>query len=85
MFKLILLLFGVALGAGGTTAWLLSEPGVGAPPAGSLGGSLQERLKELTDRFNAAKAEGERVGGETEQRLRRELDVYRSGNRPAAA
>lgn len=83
MFKLILLLLGLAAGAGGATAWLLSEPGVGgatAPP----GNTLQARLQELQERFNAAKAEGERVGGQTEQQLRRELDAYRGGKRTAA-
>lgn len=84
MFKLILVLFGAAVGAAGTTSWLLAEPeSPAAPQLPTDTASLQARWQDLNLRVREALAEGQRVGGETEARLRRELDTYRSGSRPA--
>lgn len=86
MLKVILLLFGSALGATGATAWLVSEP---SSPNESVvptdSESLQARLAELRIRLNEALAEGERAGRETEERLRRDLEAYRRGATPAAS
>lgn len=73
MLKLVLFGIGLAGGAGGATAWLLSEPGSSDPH----GSALPERLNELKRRFSAALAEGEKAGEETENRIRHEFDAYR--------
>jgi len=81
MLKVILFVLGLAAGAAGAVSWLLSEPGATAAPlttADSLQDRLRARLQELRSRFGEALVEGERVGGATETRLRRELDGYRS-------
>jgi hypothetical protein len=82
MLKLLLFLVGLAGGAGGAAAWLLSEPA----PALPVGTPLRDRLEELKVRFEAALAEGARAGQETENRLRHELDTYRRHpDRPATS
>lgn len=76
MFKMLLLLFGLGAGAGGATAWLLSEPedgtGAVAAPTG--------RMDELKARFAAALDEGKRSGVETESRLKQRLDAQRAAS-----
>jgi hypothetical protein len=86
VFKLILILFGAAVGAAGTASWLLSEPeSPAASPVPTDPASLQARRQDLIARLRESLADGQRVGGETEARLRRELEAYRSGTRPAAS
>jgi hypothetical protein len=86
MLKLILLLFGGAAGAAGATAWLVSEPGSPhVPTIPTDSESLQARLADLQVRLREALAEGDRAGRETEERLRRDLEAYRRGARPAAS
>lgn len=78
MLKLIVFLLGLAVGGSGAVSWLLSEPDAphsSSPPLDR--DSLQARLVDLQVRFRAALAEGERAGGETEERVRREFDAYR--------
>lgn len=93
MLKLVVFLAGLVAGSAGAVSWLLSSnasgpvassPVAGAvpisPPPGTsttLADDLKVRLEELKMRFLEARAEGERAGSETEQRLRRELDAYR--------
>ena len=82
MLKLVLFTVGLAGGAGGTTAWLLSEPGSGQPS----GIDMPERLNELKRRLNVALAEGAKAGAETENRIRHEFDTYRlHPDRPATS
>ncbi len=82
MLKLVLLTMGVAVGAAGTTAWLLSEPG----SSGLTGTPLPERLEEVKRRLNAALADGAKAGEETENRVRHEFETYRSHpDRPGAS
>ena len=50
MLKLILFVLGLAAGAGGAVAWLLSEPGPATAPPGPAD-SLQARLQEVRSRF----------------------------------
>jgi hypothetical protein len=78
MLNLLVLLVGLASGAGGATAWLLSEPDSAAQQP-SL--DLQERRQTLQERMQRAIKDGERAGKETEDRLRRQFDSYRA--RPA--
>jgi len=73
MLKLVLFLIGLAMGAGGTAAWLLSEPGPSVP----AGAPMAERLNELKRRFNAARAEGQIAAKEAENRVRHEFEAYR--------
>jgi hypothetical protein len=73
MSKLLLFVIGLAGGAGGAVAWLLSEPGPGVP----AGTPLAERLNELKRRFNAARTEGEIAGKESENRVRHEFETTR--------
>jgi hypothetical protein len=73
MLKLVLFTIGLAGGAGGTTAWLLSEP----DSARSSGIAMPERLNELKKRLNVALAEGAKASEETENRIRHEFDTYR--------
>lgn len=79
MLKVILLIAGLAGGAGGATAWLLSEPEPGsAVPAPG------DRLGEARQRFQTALAVGKAEGAATESRMRQQLDAYRTGGgRPA--
>jgi hypothetical protein len=82
MLKLILFTVGLAGGAGGATAWLLSEPS----PSQPSGTAMPERLNELKQRLNAALAEGAKAGEETENRIRHEFDTYRRHpDRPGAS
>jgi hypothetical protein len=86
VLKVLVFLFGLAAGGSGAAAWLLSEPGPAAPPSPPLAPeSLEVRLSALRIRFQQALAEGERAGGETEERLRRELGDYRKNPERAAA
>lgn len=81
MFKLLLFGVGLAGGAGGTMAWLLSEP----EDDRSTTLALPERLEELKRRLQAARAEGEIAGEATENRIRHEFETYRSHpDRPGA-
>jgi hypothetical protein len=73
MFKLLLFVVGLAGGAGGAMAWLLSEPGPGVP----AGTPLVERLNELKRRFDAARTEGEIAGKESENRVRHDFETTR--------
>lgn len=78
MLKLLLLVAGVAAGAGGAVSWLLSEPGPRpAPSTPPTGESLQARVQDLKLRFHRALEEGKRAGGETEARLERQALAYR--------
>ncbi len=80
MLKLLLLLVGLSAGAAGAASWLLSLPETPAEPAVPASpDSLQARVDLLRSRLSQAVAEGERVGGETESRLKVELDAYRRG------
>ena len=74
MFALISILAGAAVGAAGTTAWLLSEPGPGLPTTPN---ALNDRLAILQTRFKEAVAEGQQAGAATEARLQGELDAMR--------
>ena len=73
MLKLVLFTIGLAGGAGGSTAWLLSDP----ETPQSSGIAVPERLDELKRRLNVALAEGAKAGQETENRIRHEFDAYR--------
>jgi hypothetical protein len=79
MLKLLIFLLGLAGGAGGVTAWLLSEPSTPEDTVPTTPGDLQVRLNDLKIRWNEALAEGKRAGQEAEERLRGELDAYRKG------
>jgi hypothetical protein len=70
MLKLVLFVIGLA---GGTVAWLLSEPGPSIPP----GAPMAERLNALKRHVNAARVEGKVAGTETENRIRHEFETYR--------
>jgi len=74
--KILLFLVGLAGGAAGAASWLLSEPPIKRPLP--LPEELQTRVKDLQVRFDAALAEGKQQRTLTEDRLKRELDVYRS-------
>jgi hypothetical protein len=67
-------ILGLLGGAAGTVAWLLSEPASGA------GTSPQSRWNELKARFARSVEEGKAAGGETEERLREDLDARRHGS-----
>jgi hypothetical protein len=72
MLKLMVLLVGIAGGAGAATAWLLSDlstSGASAAPG--------DRINEARSRFLAALDEGMQAGQETENRLRGQLNAYR--------
>jgi hypothetical protein len=82
MFAIVSFVVGLAGGAAGTAAWLLSEPGESTPVPESLG----DRLETVKSRLDEAMAEGKRAGAETENRLRLELEAYRRGSdRPGAS
>lgn len=82
MLKLVLFTLGIAAGAGGATAWLLSESG----SAGLTGTALPERLEEVKRRLDVALAEGARAGEETENRIRHEFETDRlHPDRPGAS
>ncbi len=82
MFKVFMLLFGIASGAAGATAWLLSEPGAASARLASAPNPIADRFGEVQVRFREALAEGKVAGAETETRLRAQLNTYR---RPSAA
>ena len=73
MVKILVLLLGMAAGAAGAAAWLLerasAEPATGSPEGAAT---------RLASSFQRALAEGKQARVATENRLRRELDVYRS-------
>lgn len=71
--KLSVLVVGLLAGFGVSAAWLLSEPEVASD---SL--SPGDRLAMLKGRLNAAVADGQAAGIETQNRLRHELDAYRA-------
>jgi hypothetical protein len=73
VFTIVGFVIGLAGGAAGTAAWLLSEPAAGTPAPDSLSG----RLDLVKARLEEALAEGRHAGAETENRLRHELDSYR--------
>lgn len=73
MLRLVLFGIGLASGAGGTAAWLLSEPG--SPALSNV--PMAERLDVLKQRLDVARAEGAAAGAETQNRIRHELDAYR--------
>lgn len=73
MFGIVSFVLGLAGGAAGTAAWLLSEPTPGESGTASLG----NRLEVVKGRLDEAVAEGKRAGSETESRLRQELDTLR--------
>ena len=73
MFKVILFGIGVAGGAGGTLAWLLSTPN----SAGVVGVTPANRVDELKQRFEAARAEGVIAGKEAANRVRHDFEAYR--------
>lgn len=79
MLKLLIFLFGLAGGAGGVTAWLLSQPSPTGETVPTSPNDLQVRLNDLKIRWDEALVVGRRAGRETEERLRRELDAYRKG------
>ena len=84
MFKGLVFLLGLASGAAGAAAWLLSEPEPGSSEAAQP--FTQDHLTALRQRFRAALAEGERTGDETERRLRHQLDAFRTHpDRPATS
>lgn len=84
MLKLVGFLLGVAGGAAGTAAWLLSEPD-GANSA-TMAASPADRVSELKARFQVALEEGHRAGAETENRIRHEFESYRRHpDRPATS
>lgn len=86
MLKILLFVLGAVAGGTGATSWLLSEPDTSSAPALPVGNeAMQARWQELRGRVQEAIAEGQRAGNQTEQRLRRELDAYRNGQRPASA
>ncbi len=81
MFKLVLLLLGVAGGAAATTSWLLSESDGDVTEV-----SLPGRLELLRARVRAAQAEGAIAAQETQNRVRHDLDTYRlHPDRPATS
>lgn len=82
MFKLVLIVLGAAAGATGASAWLLSEPTVPAGSTPTAPDALQVRPQVLNARIKQAVADGQKAGRDTEDRLRRELDMYRRGDRP---
>lgn len=73
MLKLVLFVIGLAGGAGGVAAWLLSAPAPSIPP----GAPLANRLNDLKTQVNAALAAGQIAGAETENRIRHEFETYR--------
>jgi hypothetical protein len=73
LLKLVLFLIGLAIGAGGTVAWVLSESGTSVPAEAPTA----DRLNELKRRFNAARAEGEIAAKEAENRVQHEFESYR--------
>jgi hypothetical protein len=75
MLKLLLLVLGLAGGAGGATAWLLSEPDPTSAPVTPYGS--QDRLTVLKGRLQVALAEGARAQQETETRLQTEFATLR--------
>jgi hypothetical protein len=81
MLKLITFAAGLALGAGATTSWLLSEPGPTEPASQPLSAdSLQARLDTLKVRLQQAVSEGEQAAAQTEDQLRRKFEAYRRGS-----
>lgn len=93
MLKLVVFFAGLLAGSAGSVSWLLSSnaPKPIAPPtvegavplpsppgtSTSLTDDLTARFETLKIRFQEARAEGERVGSETERRLQGELEAYR--------
>ncbi len=75
MLKVLLLVLGLAGGAGGATAWLLSEPGPTSAPVTPYGS--QDRLTSLKGRFQVALADGARAQQETEARLQTKFATLR--------
>ncbi len=75
MLKVLLLVLGLAGGAGGATAWLLSEPEPTSAPVTHDGS--QDRLAALKGRFQVALAEGASSRQETENRLQTEFAALR--------
>ncbi len=82
MLKVLLLVLGLAGGAGGATAWLLSEPDPTSAPVTPLGS--QDRLTALKSRFQLALAEGVRSQQETEIRMQTEFATLRKHPKQAA-
>jgi hypothetical protein len=78
--KLLLVVVGLVCGAAGSTSWLLSKPV--ETRALPLSEDLKARWAEVRARFADALSEGRIQGTETEERLRLELDAYRTGRRP---
>jgi hypothetical protein len=84
MLKVLLLVVGTVVGAAGATSWLLSEPEGSSGLALPVGNeALQQRWNDLQSRLQEAANDGKRAGEQTEERLRRELDLYRAGEKPA--
>ncbi len=75
MLKVLLLVLGLAGGAGGATAWLLSEPDPTSAPVTPSGS--QDRLTALKGRFQVALADGARAQQETEIRLQTQFATLR--------
>ncbi len=84
MLKVLLVLLGVTTGALGSLYWLIGVPEGNAGGGTREAGTLQERWETLRARLEEAILEGERVGKETEERLRLDLEAYRKGARPAS-
>ncbi len=64
--------FGLAGGAAGTAAWLLSDPDQRAVNASTVSASPGSRVEVLKARVAEALADGQRAGAETESRFSRE-------------
>jgi ElaB/YqjD/DUF883 family membrane-anchored ribosome-binding protein len=82
MFKMLTLVVGLAIGAAGAAAWLLSSPE--DAPANSSSTPAEGKVGELKARVQQALEEGKRAAADTESRLRQELDAYRTRSDPPA-
>jgi hypothetical protein len=90
MLKALSLMVGLAAGAAGATAWLLSEPGQemqpdSTAPGGGIANVAHERLNVLKERVNAALEEGKQASIATEDRMRGQLEAYRGSSSRAAS
>ncbi|MGH2442246.1 MAG: hypothetical protein ACRDFX_03660 [Chloroflexota bacterium] len=77
---------GVAGGAAGTAAWLLTEPDAGSerPWYGGDSPSIPGRVNALQTRFQEAVAAGKLAGAERQTQVRNELETYRGHPERAA-